>query len=259
MDMYVWDNFNSDQLNEKIIFFYDLWEEICDEIDNPQFDFDFSTLHILVIELLDEIDFNKLKKKENKFYYRDCIGKIYGNDKSIKGKLKYQLQILLKELESPRLDFIKYLLIDIKDEIEKGSLFNESFHILKDSLLNSNTINECIEDIKYYTKIIIIEFLLKGYALKTTKEIIKNIFSTYNIHNKDTIITNYPHSVNFNDYKDNYTDYNLAIKSEIDSLTIENRIYKLLFLFNKTEDTFYYIFYITGITGEYEHTINNVT
>ncbi len=257
--MYIWDNYDASAINEKVKFFFDYWQDTCDKIDDTKIDFAIMSPHILVKEILDELAINRLRNRGNREYYRNLVMKYLDSDSAIHGSLKQAFQILKQELVNPRNEFTSELLVQIIRQFEKGTYFSTSFSILKNLLLNEVEKETCKESIKHYTKTIVIDFILTGYSLKSTKDIIESVFSTYSERPDGVVTTKFPHAVKWNDYSEDPSNFYEAVKSAIDSLTIEDRIQQISNTFFKEPTQYYYIFYVRGIRGEYELSHNNVT
>ena len=249
--------YNLDINNEKIEYLKNIWDEICESIKIPNLDFDIMTPHYLCIEILDEFN-NSSRNKSNKQYYLKRLNDYFSNDKTITGEIKNYFGILRRELQEPRDIIIKQILNNIIEFLNKGRYFDILFENIKSILLNSESIDDKQkDDIKYISKCLIVEFIFKGYHYKTIQKFIKNILSGYYIREDRILITDFPHDIKYNDY-DNETFYNL-VKEKILSLSIETRIEKLKDYFYNGKKDYYYIFHISGISGDKEIILNNVT
>jgi hypothetical protein len=65
------------------LYFKNIWEDICDNINKPNLDFDIMTPHYLCLEILDEIEVNKSKNKSNNQYYLSRLNDYYANEQII--------------------------------------------------------------------------------------------------------------------------------------------------------------------------------
>jgi len=243
-------------IKNKIDYFIDIWRYICQNIKDPNIDFDIMTPHYLCNEILDEINFNRLENKDNKQYYLDCLNDYYNNEESLKGEYKNLFRILRQEFQNPRELIIKQILQEMFNYIQKGKYFDILFESITTYLLGNNTLSECKTSIRKYSHFIIIEFIFNGYNIVTTEKFIDNIFSMYKDYN-NIIITNFPHGLKYNDYNDK-GKFNKAVVDKLTSLTINDRLNKLKEYFYEKPKTYYYIFPINGIIGEKEYSFNNV-
>jgi len=241
--------------NEKIKYFKNIWEGICDTINKPNLDFDIMTPHYLCLEILDEIEVNKSKNKSNNQYYLSRLNDYYSHEKTIIGEIKNYFEILRRELQNPREIIVRQMLNDVLSFFNKGYFFNSLFEELKSILFNSEQLTIYNKnEINKITKYLIVEFILKGYNYKSIEKFISNILEGYIIYNGD-VITNFPHGIEFNDDKETY--YN-KIKDIISSISVENRIEKISGYYYALKKEYYYIFSLIGISGDSEIKINNV-
>jgi len=242
--------------NENIIYFKNIWEDICGNINKPNLDFDIMTPHYLCLEILDEIEVNKSKNKSNNQYYLSRLNDYYSNENTIIGEIKNYFEILRRELPNPRDIILKQILNDVLGYINKGNYFNTLFDKLKSILFGTEIIDSDKKiEIKKISKYLIVEFILKGYNYKSIEKFINNVLEGYIIYNED-LITNFPHGIEYNNDKETY--YN-KIKDIISSISIENRIEKIKDYYYALKNDYYYIFSLIGISGDSEIKINNVT
>jgi len=244
--------------NEKIIYFRDIWDEICENINKPNLDFDITTPHYLCFEILDEFNNNSLKNKPNRQYYLDRLNNYYSNDNTITGELKNYFSILRRELQEPRDVIVKQIINNILEYFNKGIYFNILLEKLSIILFTTDVFENIHKyNIKLLSKYIIVEYIFKGYHYKTIQNFINNILNGYYIYNDGIIITDYPHDINYEEHEKKYF-YEL-LKNYIESLSLENRIIKLKDYYYAKKKDYYFIFHISGISGKKEITVNNVT
>ena len=256
MNMQIWDKYNEHAINLKVKYFFDIWEDICISIENPSIDFDLSSPHYTLVELLDELQFNQLKNQDNKNYYIGLLNYFYNNDKAIVGTFQVSLRILRKEIQNQKYLIIRQIINNAIHEAEKGVYYFELNKLLKQVLLDETDLSSSHSIIRTYAKNMIIELLLRGYSIKTIKEIPSSVFDWYTMDH-DMIFSNYPHFIKYKECKDK-NDYIAKVKGVIDSLTIDMRIDKIKDYFSSDNNDYYYVFNIEGMSGDKEYKINNV-
>jgi len=242
--------------NEKIKYFKNTWEGICDTINKPNLDFDIMTPHYLCLEILDEIEVNKSKNKSNNQYYLSRLNNYCSNENTIIGEIKNYFEILRREFQKPRDIILKQILNDVLGYFKKGYYFNILFEKLKLILFNSESLDlDKKIEIKKLSKHLIVEFILIGYNYKSIEKFISNVLSGYTIY-EDRFITNFPHGLEYDNYNDKEVYYN-EIKEIISSISIEDRIEKIKCYYYAAKNEYYYIFSLTGISGDSEIKISN--
>jgi len=242
--------------NENILYFKNVWEDICSKINKPNLDFDIMTPHYLCLEILDEIEVNKSKNKSNNKYYLSRLNDYYSNENTIIGEIKNYFEILRRELQNPREIIVKQILNDALGYFKKGYYFNILFEELKSMLFNSELLTlDNKNEIKKISKFLIVEFILKGYNNKSIEKFISNVLEGYIIYNED-VITNFPHGIEYNNDKETCDN---KVKEIISSISMENRIEKIKYYYYASKKEYYYIFSLFGIIGDSEISIGNVT
>jgi hypothetical protein len=76
MDMLLWDTYQANEINEKIKYWVDLWEDLISNFNKNRYGLTLINPHLILRDIIDEIEDNKLKNKENKKYYNKQLNHI---------------------------------------------------------------------------------------------------------------------------------------------------------------------------------------
>lgn len=258
MKQSIWENYNKDEINEKIRYWVDAWEDIIENFNENSFGLILSNPQLVISDIIDEINFNQMRKKSSKNYFIEQINEIVKNDETIKNYFITEFKLLKKYLGINN----SFLSIEVCKKIfkifKKGDYFERTFQDLKKIFTNNIWENGEEEKIRYFNQVLIVEFLLKGYDLSSIKLFPRNIFDKYTIktidEDKKFLYTKFPHKIKYKDYEknDGFVDYKLyddAIMNLINSLTIENRLNAFLDYFKIEPENRFFIFQIEGLRG----------
>ncbi|WP_148705475.1 hypothetical protein [Methanosarcina siciliae] len=263
----MWPNYEDNEINEKTKYWVDLWEETIVGFSREVYDKELVNPHLLLINLLEEIKFNKLMNIKNNKYFLNKLNSFVKDDKVIKNLFKTDFLLLISELsqKSRRLEYFAILCERIIKYFQQGVYFKESCDQLKKIVLDNQWKDSDKEEILLISQNLIIELILAGYSLETIKTIPRNLFDKYQIREDNEVpilITKYPISTDIKDFYDgdqlDNVSYHEAMKAEIDSLSISNRIEKLKYYFDKEPIEGYGIFHIEGLKGDIDVNIGEV-
>jgi len=261
-----------------------LWEEICNNFTRNLYNLEFSSPHLLVLDIIDEIEFNRLENPYNLKFFKEQCGRYLKSDPVVREFFKSDFILLSEQLKEPKFsEYFRILSKEILKKIENGLFFVKNCEKLKIILLDEILSSDNKNNLALLSQNLIIEFLLNNYELESIKEIPKQILSHYEIYKKNSeeynnnsgelevfgissdnfiLITNFPTKTKIESFKqgDTYDEqkYFEAVKIEIDSLTIGDRIDSLKRIFNKEEETAFFIFEVTGLQGPVDITIGDV-
>ncbi|MCM1987294.1 hypothetical protein [Methanococcoides seepicolus] len=267
MDLYLWNSYQKAEITEKIKYWVDLWDEINEDLDKNTYDEDLVNPHLLVINLLDEIKYNRLKNKRINKYLLEKFNFFLKNDQVIKNSFATDFKLIISELSngSKRFEYCIMLCEQTIESIQCGSYFKESCDLLKKIIMDTHWKDGEEEEISLISQNLIIELILAGYSLEKIKSIPQNLFSKYEIiktDNGEFLRTDYPTSIDFKKYDNddliNNISYNEALKDEIDSLSIADRIDRLKYYFDQEYREGYGIFHIEGLIGNIDVNIVEV-
>lgn len=251
-------------VDNKIKFWKELWEDLIRNFLKKSYGLTLYSPHILIEDIIIEIEENQFKNKENKKYFYSKLNDYLKNDEVIRTKLKSEFVLLRKSFENKKTSYILALCKKINESFKKGIYFRETLLLtekilLEDSVLEIGFVNQ----INYHSQSLIVELIRKSFDLEDIKKFVNNIFDNYYFHG-ESLISKFPHNVNFKQYKDskgkiNYKKAEKEIKKIIDNLTLTDRIKSLSSYYDKKTKKVKYIFFIKGIKGEIEKTIFGVT
>jgi len=259
MKFFLWTSYGENEVTEKTKYWVDLWEDIIENLSRTIYDRDIVNPHLILINLLDEIKYNKLQNEKNNAYFLENC-KIFGNkDEVVKKLLFTDFQLLISELsqKSNKFEYISLLFKDMLKIFQNGAYFKESCNLLKKIILESQWKKDDEENIYFLSQNLIIELILAGYSIETIKDIPRGLFDKYeilNTENGEYITTKYPISVDSKNHYENgifnKVSYNEALKAEINSLSISDRVEMLKYYFDKEPFEGYGIYHIEGLIKE---------
>lgn len=251
-------------IESKIKFWNELWEDLIQNFLKKSYGLTLYSPHILIEDIIVEIEENQFKNKENKKYFYSKLNEYLENDEVIKTQLKSEFILLRKNFNSEKTNYILALCKKINESFKKGIYFRKTLLLaekilLEDSELDINFVNQ----INYHSQSMIVELIRKSFDLEDIKKFLINIFDNY-YYQEESLITNFPYNLNYEKFKDtdgkiNYNEANEKVKEILDNLTLADRIRKLSYYYNKKTKKVKYIFFIKGIKGEIEKNIFGVT
>ena len=247
----------------KIKFWIELWEDLINNFLKRSFGLTLYSPHILIEDIIVEIEENQFRNKENKKYFYSSLSDFLKNDEVIRKNFKAEFTLLRKDFNSDKTNYTLALSKKINESFKKGIYFKKTLALTEEILLEDKELDiEFVNKINYYSQSLIVELIRKSYALEDIKKFIKNVFDNYHyLH--ETLITNFPHQVDYSDYENdngkiNYKKAEEVVKNIMDKLSSKDRIRKLSFYYNKKTEKVKYIFFIKGIKGEIDKTIFDV-
>jgi hypothetical protein len=250
-------------IENKIKFWNELWEDLIHNFLKKSYGLTLYSPHILIEDIIVEIEENQFRNKENRKYFYSRLSEFLENDIVIKKHLKSEFTLLRKDFNSDKTNYILALSKKINESFKKGIYFQKTLALTEKILLEDSDLDiDFVNQINYYSQSLIVELIRKSYALEDIKKFIKNIFDDIHYHG-DSLITDYPHNLDYANYKDKdeKIDFKKAeevIKNIIDKLSTSDRIKRLSYYYNKKTEKVKYIFFIKGIKGEIEKTIFDV-
>lgn len=258
MQMYIWDNYESNEITDNIRYWVDLWEDLIEHFTEKLYGLSLENPRLLIRDIIDEIEFNDFKNSENKKYFQAITDEILKSDPAIQNILKTEWTLLRREFGSQRWIYLKQVCRGLLIKFEDGTYFKETSRILKNILLTNKPE---IQMIRLLSQNLIVEFLHKEYSLKTIKDFAANIFDNYRIADGH-LITKFPHTCDWNAFMKNEVfdkeAFHQAVFAEIDQVSIQERIDKLEYYFFKKPKENYFIFEVEGIKGEVDLNVGDV-
>jgi len=256
MELFLWDSYGEEDINDKIKYWVDIWGELIANFNINSYGLNLINPHTLVNDIIDEIVSNKMRNKENKNYLLKQINSFLANDEIIKRNYKIEFEMIRDYLNSDKNEYLLNVCRNIKDIFINGDYLKETYHLLKSILLSTEIRDDCYKKIVHLCQSMIVELLLKGFDIQTVKKMPINIFKEYNTYG-EYIATNYPHNVNRSDFEDK-KDYYKAIKGKINNLSIEDRLNDFESYFDKQPSNQLIIFPIEGLIAYNGFSIGDV-
>lgn len=256
---------NMNNVDIKIKFWIELWEDLINNFLKKSFGLTLYNPHILIDDIITEIDENAFKNSDNKKFFYSKLSEYLKNDLVINKKLKSQFKILRKTFNSERTGYILETCREIKDLFQKGLYFDCSLDLIIDLLISDEEISiDFVNSINYLTQGIIVELIKKTYAIKDIKKFPTNIFDNYSYADEKILITKFPHGLDHEKYKNpegdfNREKYNEDVIKYISNLSTKDRIQKLSYYYHKKKEKAFYIFVIEGLKGDIDITVSGVT
>ena len=265
MDFFIWEKYKKDEINEKIIYCVEVWEELISYFNKNTYGLKLISPHLTLLDIIDEIESNQLRNNENKKYFYNQINKILEKDDVINSTYISEFKLLRKTFNTKRIFFSLQLCKRCLEKFKNGDYFLKSFKELKKIILDKNWKESDEEKVTYLNQVLIIELLLKGYNLETIKDFPRNLFDKYSIvktKKNEILITKFPHGINEESFEteDSFDDksYNKEVKKIIDRLSIEQRLNGLVKYYKNRPKENYYIFPIEGLRGLIDLDFGNV-
>ena len=250
---------NENEITENLKYFVNYWDFFCNSIENPSVYTTVMTPHYLVREIIDELETNGTDNYSNFRFFQEQNEKFLNNtilfDKDLKS-----LWILLHEklMEKDKQIFIIKSLVEKLNEHFNSVIYKKDLFTKLEKLINDKDAN--FDLIKLLTEEIIFQFIFEDYSIKTIKEIVKKVYSNYEIvdygDGRRIFNTSYPLKTKNNDDDEEFIK--LATQ-EMDNLTFSNRFWEIYNFLLREKQNYYFIFYLKGIFFDKELTFNDVT
>jgi hypothetical protein len=263
MEMYLWDRYKSSEVTNLIKYWVDVWEDLIINNNKNSYGLTFISPHLILLDIIDEIEMNSFKNVEVKKYYKRKIEDYVKNDVTIHSKFKTRFDMLRREFGGNNYMYMSQLCKEMVKEFKSGKFFRECFLQLKKQLLEPNPNIKSYQTIKLLSEQLIIELVLKGYDLKSIRKFPIHIFSTYHKYSDHHVVTDYPHTIRIKDFiigngETDYIAYNMAVMNEVDQASVEERLERFLGYFFRERETYTYIFNIEGLIGVGEWIVGDV-
>lgn len=251
MELFLWDDFKDGEINEKIKYWVDIWGELIKNFNKNSYGLNLSNPHIVIKDIIDEIEFNKMRNKENKAFLLKQVNSFLKNDKLIKDCYKVEFESIREYLNSDKHEYLLVICKQVKKAFEGNRYFKELYSRLKKTLLNGDEGEEIFREINSISRSLIVELVLKGFHLDSIKRMPVGIFQNYMVIENGCIIPQYPyHGLDFKDFKDEKT-YSEVVREKIDNLTIVQRLDALSeYILGLNSKECYVIVPIEGMVGD---------
>lgn len=262
MQLYLWDNYSDGEVSDKIKYWVDLWEDLIDNFNEKSHGLKLLNPHLLLRDIVDEIDSNDFGNKDNRKYFYDQLNIFLKNDPAIKRYFKTDFELIRRIFNSDRNIYLRQLCKNGYDIFQTGNYFRKSFQILQDIMLDPQHKDTDDANINLISQSLIVELLLKGYSLKTMQKFPYNIFSSYYMP-ENLLVSDYPYSIKWDDFdtgnhEEDIKAYSAAISKEMNDVTIQQRLQKFISYYEKDPEVFWFIFSVEGLKGKNEFVVGDV-
>ena len=88
MNIFLWDSYEEKEINDKIKYWVDLWEDLIENFDNDSYGLKLINPNLLLKDIIDEIRSNRLNNSKNKKYFIAELGIMLKSDPIIKNHFK---------------------------------------------------------------------------------------------------------------------------------------------------------------------------
>lgn len=250
---------------QRIDFWKELWENLINNfLKKSNLGLNLYNPHILIEDILTEIEENSFQNTENKKFLYKQLDNFYKNDTVIKSEFNSAFQILRRNFNSDKTQFLIQILKELKISFTRGKYFDYCLTKLVKLLNEEEPITRnVINEIKYLSQVIIVEFIKKSYSLKDIKKFPDKLFADYEQEEGGRIITDFPHGIDYRDYKTvngkTEEQFFKDVVSLMNDLNVEKRIMSLSNFYYKKPMNVHYIFVIKGLKGDTCFEVGGVT
>lgn len=259
--MFVWDSYGPGEVNEKIQYWVDLWEDLIANFNERLYGLDLINPQLIITEIIDEIRSTHFQNKEGKSYFKERLSELVGQDPILKGRSSSDFVLLLKEFNTGTNLYLLQLAKVVLGLLQNGQYFDAASNHLRAILRNPPWEENDEQTIAILTQHLIVELLLRGYSLDTIQSLPRNLFDKYE-EREGRLFTRYPLNANWREFLEgdnfNRERFNQEARAEIDSLDIEQRLARFSSYYTARPLEGYFIFRIEGLKGKVDFSIGDV-
>lgn len=247
-------------MNDSIKYWIEYWEDLFSGIESDRFAFKMMNPRIVLKELEEEIEFNKLANKNNRDFLYSKINHYFEHDLPSQKCLIPLYKLIRGEFQNPRHTYLSQLCKNALKIFDRLEYFNSCISCLEELLLSNSPSENNKENIHFVTQDIIVELTVMGHTKIFIQGIPKILFSEYQMIN-GRIITGFPTEIPFpkqkNDSK-SLSKYNDAVKLFMEKLTDKKRIQAIKNIVKQKKQKLTYIFQVKGLRGDVDFKIDQV-
>lgn len=149
----------------KIKFWIELWEDLIKNFLKRSFGLTLYSPHILIEDIIVEIEENQFRNKENKKYFYSKLSHFLKNDEVIQNNFKSEFTLLRKDFNSDKTNYILALSKKINGSFKKGIYFKKTLALTEEILLQDKELDiEFVNKINYYSQSLIVELITKSFV-----------------------------------------------------------------------------------------------
>jgi len=247
-------------MNNSIKYWIEYWEDLLSGIESERFTFKMMNPRIVLKELDEEIEFNKLANKNNRDFIYSKINHYFEHDLPSQKCLIPLYKLIRGEFQNPRHTYLSQLCKNALKIFDRLEYFNACISSLEELLLSNSLSGNNKKNIHFVTQNIIVELTAMGHTKEFIQGIPKILFLGYQMIDGE-IITGFPTGIPFPKQKNNsksLNKYNEAVKSFMEKLTDRKRIHAIKKVVKLKKQKLTYIFQVKGLRGDVEFKIDQV-
>jgi hypothetical protein len=258
MERLLWKNYPAGLINEKIEFWVDMWDDLIDHFTKTHYGLELVNPHVVLIVLIDEIEHNELRNKETRQYLLESIAHFLNNDPVVKQHLRAEFSLLLNGFNNQPHFYLLQSAKAVLPFFRDGKYFFETYSKLRQILADPNWQPKEEKNIETIANSLIVELLLKGYSLKSIREMPRNLFDDVSRSGNK-----FPKEYTYFDLielPDAERDKHLAKQAdELKTLNVDNRLSAFTRYSTRKPYDFIFIYEVEGLKGEGQLEIGPVT
>src|ERR1035437_7741511 len=258
MERLLWKNYPAGLINEKIEFWVDMWDDLIDHFTKTHYGLELVNPHVVLIVLIDEIEHNELRNKETRQYLLESIAHFLNNDPVVKQHLRAEFSLLLNGFNNQPHFYLLQSAKAVLPFFRDGKYFFETYSKLRQILADPNWQPKEEKNIETIANSLIVELLLKGYSLKSIREMPRNLFDDVSRSGNK-----FPKEYTYFDLielPDAERDKHLAKQAdELTTLNVDNRLSAFTRYSTRKPYDFIFIYEVEGLKGEGQLEIGPVT
>ena len=133
MDMYLWDNYALSEINDKLRYWVDLWDDMCEGY-RLNLRSDFSNPRSTLVDIVDELSLNRINNHDNRKLFTEKIGEYLRQPCPVSKEFRSDFVLLIKSFQAKKGEiFIIELCKIILRLFEKGLYLDALTRSLKES------------------------------------------------------------------------------------------------------------------------------
>src|SRR4051794_7199515 len=123
MELKLWAGSHEGEINEKIRYWVDVWDELIDHFTKTHYGLELANPHVSLIVLIDEIEHNELRNKETRRYLLEAIGNCLKNDPVVSRSLSVEFGLILRGFTDKSLFYLLQSAKAILPFFQRGTYF----------------------------------------------------------------------------------------------------------------------------------------
>jgi Apea-like HEPN len=259
----IWQKWQGDSLNPKILYWVDQWQELIDNFNVNSYGLRLSSPHLLILAIADEIEHNALRNSETRRVFKTELSRSLKDDLVVKESLGIEFAVILKHLETDTLLHLRTLCASVAPFFTKGEYFEQCVKRLANVLQEPIWAENDSYELGRLSNVLVIELLQANYHLSTIRMLPVQLFDKVDVDPEGRTRTMFPHGIDWRDFlRNNSFDdraYHTAITNLLESMTPLRRIETLVDMFRRPMEPGTFIFPVSGARNMPNQTLQAVT